>query len=144
MTCGRDWGSLAPEDRVTVDLPHEQRYLMIRALMQWGGAARPTDTLARAMGFANDEAIHREGRRIWLALAEHEPMSKSDWARALVATEFVFASSYYGAALDWEAVTDWGDEQTLSLLRALQRSLVGLRAPFRLDEGLERDALADL
>jgi hypothetical protein len=88
---------------VTVELPEDQRELLIRALIQWGGPSRPTDTLARAMGFVNRDAIHAEGDRLRTALREKRPMSMRDWARVLVATEFVFASSYYGAAGDWEA-----------------------------------------
>ena len=68
-------------------------------------------------------------------------MSKRDWARALVATEIGFASSYYGARTDWEIVTGWSDERTLSVLRNLQRTLAGLRAPPRRHS--ERDPLVD-
>jgi hypothetical protein len=136
------WWTAGPDDLVEVDLPEDQRTLIIRAFIEWGGPTRPTDAVARAMGFASREAIHSEGKRIRAALAEHEPMSKRDWARALVATEFVFASYYYGAAGDWEDVTPWTDEQTLLVLRALQRSLGGLRAPTRPMLDREEDPLA--
>ena len=136
------WWTAGPDDLVEVDLPDDQRTLMIRALIEWGGPTRPTDALARAMGFASREALHSEKKRIRGALAEREPMSKRDWARALVATEFVFASSYYGAAGDWEAVTSWTDEQTLPVLRALQRTLGGLRAPSHRMRDREEDPLA--
>jgi hypothetical protein len=43
---------------------------------------------------------HQEADRIRLALIERGPMSTSDWARALVATEIAFASSYHGAGGD--------------------------------------------
>jgi hypothetical protein len=142
MTGRPNWSDIGPEDLVTVDLPGDQRGLLIEALTEWGGPTRPTDTLARAMGFADREAIHREGTRIRSALREHQPMTKRDRARALVATEFVFASYYYGAAGDWEVVTTWTDEQTLPVLRGLQRSLGGLRAPSR--HGHEQDAFADV
>ena len=120
------WWDIGPDDVVAVDLPDEQRDLMITALLEWGGPARPTDTIARAMGFASAEAICREGERLRSALRRRQAMSKRDWARALVATEIVFASSYYGAAGDWEVITGWSDERTLPLLRNLQRSLRGL------------------
>ncbi len=109
------------------------------------GRSDPADrrNRARYMGFADAEAIHREGDRLRSALRERRPMSKRDWARVLVATEVVFASAYYGAAWDWTAVTGWSDEQTLSVLRALQRTFVGLRAPSRHGRD-EQDALADL
>jgi hypothetical protein len=138
MTDPPVWWTAGPDDLVEVELPDDQRALMIRAFIEWGGPTRPTDALARAMGFASREEIHSEGKRIRATLAEGEPMSKRDWARALVATEFVFASYYYGAAGDWEAVTTWTDEQTLPVLRGLQRTLGGLRAPTR--RMLEREA----
>jgi hypothetical protein len=136
------WGDIRPEERVSVDLPDDQRELVIRALIEWGGPTRPTDRIARAMGFADREAIHREGDRLRAALTTREPMTKRDWARALVATEVVFASAYYGAAGDWEAVTGWSDGESLVVLRALQRTLAGLRAPSRFGPG-EQDALAE-
>jgi len=136
------WWKIGPDDLRAVDLPDEQRSLLIGALIEWGGATRPTDTVARAMGFANRGSIHPEHERIRAALTKHEPMSKRDWARALVATEFVFASSYYGAAGDWANLTGWSDQHTLSVLRALQRSLGGLRAPSQFGDGSEQDALA--
>jgi hypothetical protein len=137
------WWDIGPDELAAVPLPDEQRDLMVQALHQWGGPTRPTDTLARAMGFANREAIHREGRRIREALAERQPLTMRDWARALVATEFVFASSYYGAAGDWEAVTGWTDEQTLPVLRALQHTLGGLRAPSRHGSAEQKDPFAE-
>ena len=137
------WWKASPDDHVSVELPEDQRTLLIYGLTQWGGPTRPTDALARAMGFANTEAIHCEGRRIRTALREHRSLTKRDWARALVATEIVFASSFFGAAGDWEAVTPWTDERTLRVLRGLQRTLGGLRAPPRsADDGREDDPLA--
>jgi hypothetical protein len=135
------WWNIGADDVVTVDLPDEQRELMIRALLEWGGPSRPTDLIARAMGFASAEALHLEGARLRAALREGKPMSKRDWARALVATEIVFASSYYGAGCDWAIVTGWSDDRTLSMLRSLQRTLGGLRAPPLRKR--EEDPLAD-
>ena len=137
------WWKASPSDRVAVDLPDEQRTLLIYGLTQWGGPTRATDALARAMGFSDRDAIYSEGRRIRTALQEQRSLTKRDWARALVATEIVFASSFFGAAGDWEAVTPWTDERTLSVLRGLQRNLAGLRSPPRsAADGREDDPLA--
>ena len=137
------WWTAGADELVTVELPDDQRELLIQGLIQWGGPTRPTDAVARAMGFADSDAIHREGSRLRTALRDKRPLSVRDWARVVVAAEFVFASHYYGAGTDWEAVTGWTDEETLHLLRAVQRTFAGLRAPPRRG-GLPRsDPLAD-
>jgi hypothetical protein len=141
MTDRPPWWDTEPDALVAVDLPDEQRQLMIQAAIEWGGPTRPTDALARAMGFRDSKAIHHELKRIRTALTDGHPLCKRDWARALVATEFVFASSYYGAAGDWEIVTGWSDQYTLDVLRGLQRSLGGLHAPPRRDD--RNDPFAD-
>lgn len=141
MTGALRWSEIDSEELVAVELPDDARELTIEALHQWGGPTRPTDALARAMGFVNRQALHTEGRRLRAALNEREPLSKRDWARVLVATEFVFASAYYGAAGDWADLSGWSDSESLRRLRALQRHLAGLRAPPRLRAHELRDAL---
>ena len=49
---------------MAVDLPDEQRELLICGLREWGGPAYATDVLARAMGFIGVEALYREGARL--------------------------------------------------------------------------------
>jgi hypothetical protein len=141
MTGWKRW-DVAPDELVSVELTSEQRELLWQGLHQWGGPALPTSAVARAMGFVDVEALHLEGQRIGELLRADAPMSVQDWARALVATEIVFSSSYYGAAGDWEALTRWSDEQTLEMLRTIQRALGGLRAPWRHAEAAIVDPLA--
>lgn len=84
------------------------------------------------IGFDDVETMHSEGRRIRGLLRRDEPLCKLDWQRALVAVEIVWASNFYGAANDWEAVAGiWDDERTLHTLRSIQRKLAGFRAPPR-------------
>ena len=122
------WSSLESEDVVDVDLSDEERALLWEGLHQWGGPTRPTDLIANAMGFESVDSMHLEAGRICEALKARQPLSKRDWGRALVATEIVFASSYYGAAGDWEIVSGWTDERTVLVLRDLQRTFAGLGA----------------
>ena len=109
---------------------------MWQGLHQWGGPTRPTDAVAQVIGFADVETMQSDARRIRRALRDESPLSKRDWQRALVATEIVLASSFYGAAGDWEIVAaGWDDQRTLGTLRRLQRRLAGLRAAPRSREG---------
>jgi hypothetical protein len=118
------------DELVDVQLSDDERDLLRQGLLQWGGPTRPTDTVARVIGFADVETMHTEGRRIRVALGDRTPLSKRDWQRALVATEIVWASHFYGAGTDWEIVAGgWDDQRTLQTIRALQRRLAGLRAP---------------
>lgn len=126
------WWDLEPDEVVNVPLAEEERELLAEALHQWGGPTRPTDAVARVIGFNDVETMHSEGRRIRQLLREGGSLTKLDWQRALVALEIVWASNFYGAANDWEGVTvGWPDERTLPTLRSIQRQLAGLRAPPR-------------
>jgi hypothetical protein len=126
------WWDLGPDDAVDIALGEEERELLAEGLHQWGGAARPTDALARLIGFNDVETMHSDGRRIRKLLREGGSLTKLDWQRALVALEIVWASNFYGAANDWEAVAaGWTDARTLQTLRSIQHQLAGLRAPPR-------------
>ena len=74
--------------------------------------------------------MYRESRGIRRLLDDGSDLTKRDLQRALIATEIVWASNYYGAGNDWEIVA-WDDERTLRTLRQIQRKLAGLRAPPR-------------
>ena len=52
------------------------------------------------MGFENVEALYRQADRISEQLRSGASLAAADLARALIATEFVFASDYY-AGWDW-------------------------------------------
>jgi hypothetical protein len=125
------WKELRPDDLVAPDLTSDERELLWQGLHQWGGPTRPTDAVARVIGFENVDAMHGEGQRIREAIRAGDPLSRHDWRRALVATEIAVASEYYGAGSDWEIVTAFDDGRSLSLLRGVQRRLAGLRAPPR-------------
>lgn len=132
----RYWGEVKLDEIVDVDLSDDERDLLWEGLHQWGGPTRPTDVVALVIGFADVETMFAEGQRIREALRDGSPLSKRDWQRALVATEIVWASSFYGAAGDWEIVAaGWDDQRTLGTLRRLQRRLAGLRAAPRSREG---------
>jgi hypothetical protein len=53
-------------------------------------------------------------------------LSSADWGRALVATEFAFASDYYGSGVDWATTTGCDDATTIRRLREVQRKLAGI------------------
>ena len=43
MTGGPNWWEIGADDVVAIDLPDDQRELMIHGLLQWGGPAYATD-----------------------------------------------------------------------------------------------------
>jgi hypothetical protein len=76
------------------------------------------------MGFRSEEDLLRgDGRRLREALDRSEPLTRSDWRRTLLATEIVFASDVVGAGWDWSITTGLSDEETIRLLRAVQRKV---------------------
>ena len=108
-----------------VNLSADERDLLAHGLDHWGGPAHATDALARVMGFASVENLYRDGDRIAGELRSGAELSAADLARALIATELVFASDYYGAGWDWENVTGFSDEDTIKRVREVQRKLIG-------------------
>jgi len=97
--------------------------VLTAGLTEWGGPARCTDQLAAAMDFGSVDELGQESARLVQALRASAPLSARDWTRVLVATEFVFASDVFGSGVDWSATTGLGDEETVRLLRGLQRKL---------------------
>jgi hypothetical protein len=84
---------IGPDEVIDPGLSVEERELLWQGLQQWGGPTRPTDAVARVMGFSNVDRMHEEMEPIRERLKAGQPLPKRDWERALVATEIVFASA---------------------------------------------------
>ncbi len=76
-----------------------------------------------AMGFQSVADVHEDGRRLRTVLIAGDPLSTRDWRRVLVATEIVFASDVFGSGCDWSITTGYSDEDTIKILRRLQRTI---------------------
>ncbi|WP_340684710.1 hypothetical protein LCL61_40995 [Amycolatopsis coloradensis] len=111
------------EALLTIDLTRDERTVLRCGLAEWGGPAACTDDLAVAMGFKDVPDLFEQARRLRGALADEEPLSASDWRRGLVATEIVFASDVFGSGMDWSITTGFADDETLPILRDLQRKI---------------------
>jgi hypothetical protein len=109
-----------------MDLSGEERELLRRGLLEWGGPARCTETLAIAMGFRDVADLQDEGYRFADDLLARRSLSTNDWRRALLATEIVFASDVLGSGIDWSITTGMDDNETLRMLRSVQRKLSGV------------------
>jgi hypothetical protein len=120
--------SVNPLEPIAIGLSADEP-LMRHGLVEWWGPANCTDELAVAMGFADRKNFFAEIDRLLPLLDAEVPLTRFDWARALLATEIVFASTLMGAASEWNAVTDLTDAETLLLLREVQRKLVRATKP---------------
>lgn len=116
---GAPWND-DPSVPIQLRLSDKERTMLRAGLREWGGPARCTEEMAVAMGFGGVEDLFTQGDRICEALAAGQPLSRTDWTRALLATEIVFVSNVLGSGQDWETTTGLGDGETLTLLRALQ------------------------
>jgi hypothetical protein len=87
-------------DIVEIELTDSEWFMLNRGLSEWGGPARCTDPMAAAMGFGDVERMFAEMDRLYQVTKEHRAMSRCDWARTLLATEIVFASSVIGSGGD--------------------------------------------
>ncbi len=128
-SCGHAVGVPEPHELVNVSLTDDERYVLNRGLVEWGGPARCTDAMAVAMGFESVRDLFAESDRILDVLDAKGPLSASDWTRTLLATEVVFASDVMGSGAEWPITTGLSDADTLRLLRQVQRKLVAVRVP---------------
>ncbi|MEV3965187.1 hypothetical protein AB0M34_30600 [Nocardia sp. NPDC050193] len=108
---------------VAIELSEDEREVLRRGLGEWGGPAHCTEALAVAMGFRSVVDLHGQGRRLRSALTSDKPLSVGDWRRTLVATEFAFASDVFGSGVEWSTTTGLSDEESIRVLRRLQRKL---------------------
>ena len=121
-------GAVDPLDLVDVELTGGERRLLDTGLGQWGGPARLTEQLAIAMGFAGQADFFAQSERLSEALRDSQALSRLDWTRILLATEIAFASDVVGAGVEWQTVVGWSDEETISVLRQVQRKLLSADA----------------
>lgn len=116
-------------EKLSVDLDESERRVLAAGLNEWGGPARPTEELAIAIGFEGLGDLDRGRLRLRQAIEDHQPLTRLDWARALLATEIVFASDVVGSGHDWVYTVGLSDDETLSVLRSVQRKLTGQVRP---------------
>lgn len=118
---------------IKIELSGIEKDVLCSGINEWGGPASCSDELAMAMGFTSRSDIHAETPRLIDAIRNTSTLESRDWARVLVATEFVYASDVFGSGLDWRSTTGISDADTIEILRGLQRKLlkvVGLRHHF--------------
>lgn len=78
--------------RVQPDLSDEERELLWRGLLEWGGPAECTEVMAIAIGFRGVTELLEVGHRIAEDLRTGRNLTRADGRCALLATEVVFAS----------------------------------------------------
>lgn len=110
-------------DPVAIDLTDDEREVLQRGLAEWGGPAGCSDALASVMGFRDKADLLDQCERLHSALITEDPLSVADWRKALRATEIVFVSDDLGSGKDWSTTTGFSDEETIRLLRKLQRKV---------------------
>ena len=118
--------SMEPGEMLSPDLSDEERRLLRSGLSEWGGPARCTEEMAVAMGFCSVQDLFDSAKRLRSAILSGEPLAASDWLRVLLATEIVFASNTIGSGLGWSITTGMSDNESLTLLRSVQRKLGGV------------------
>ena len=104
-------------------LDSDEVEMLARALLEWGGPGHASDGLARGMGFVDAQDLLEQCLRFVRELEGNSPIMSADWARILLATEIVFASDLMGSGTEWRTTTGMTDEETIVLLRSIQRKL---------------------
>ena len=109
---------------LTVDLDDDERRMLAAAMLEWIGPARPTEAMVVAMGFDRLDTFSDEVLRLRSSLERREALSRQDWRRVQLGAEIVFASDLVGSGLDWSIATEFTDEETIALLRRVQRKML--------------------
>lgn len=109
---------------VGADLTKQERELLSRGVIEWGGPARCTEELAVAMGFASVADLFTRSEALIAAIESGSPLTAGEWVRVLLLTEIVFASDVLGSGRDWPTTTGLKDAETLVLLRSVQRKIL--------------------
>ena len=127
-------------EKFDVPLSKDERDLLAQGLLQWDGPATCTEELAVAIGFKSVDGLRIEAKRICGDLRDLRPLSQLDWTRTLLSTEIMFASDMMGAGVEWPTVTRFSDEETIVLLRGLQRKLIKYQAQIGTHHRHQEDA----
>lgn len=122
---------MSADERVRVELDTAERRLLRAALLDWGGPARPTDEVAAAIGFSDAARLRSEAWSLWKGIEAEGRLTVSEWRRVLLAVEVVFASDVVGSGLDWSITSGLSDEESIAILRRLQRKLPRWRDSFQ-------------
>lgn len=112
-----------PGAPIQLRLTQDERNLLRFGLMEWGGPTNATEELAVAMGFASLADLYDQTKRIAEGIKAGQALTRTDWTRALLATEIVFASNVVGSGHDWNITTGIADSTALDLLRAIQHKV---------------------
>lgn len=111
------------EPLISPPLSDAQRYMLFYGLVDWQGPSECTPALAIAMGFSGLEELEQDGRRIAEAIHAGRGLTVLDWSRALVSTEFIFASDVFGTGREWTTIHGYDDAYWIDVLRSLQTML---------------------
>ncbi|WP_369211716.1 hypothetical protein [Streptomyces flavofungini] len=111
-------------------LERDEVRMLSRALLEWNGPARRSEQLAVGMEFTGSQDLLSQCGSLRSALDEDAPLTPVNRARALLATEIVFVSDLVGSGVDWPTATGRGDEETITLLRSVQRKLARTIRPY--------------
>jgi hypothetical protein len=101
--------------------------MLLAGLLDWGGPAHGTDSLAVAMGFSGLEDLDQEASRILARIQEGAPLTVRDWSRVMFATEVIFASDLLGTGSEWTVIQGGDDAHWISVLRDLQSKIPASR-----------------
>jgi hypothetical protein len=105
------------------DLSPVERRVLRNGIHQWLGPARCTDAVAVAIGFGSAAFVSDHVSRLLSLLDRNAPMPAADWRRLLISAEIMFRSGVLGCGLDWSIVTGLTDQETIVVLRGLERKL---------------------
>jgi hypothetical protein len=109
---------------LAVELDQDEQDMLTQGLSDWGGPAYGSDALAVAMGFDSIDQMAVDSQSLVEAIRSNQTLSRRDWTRALVATEFAFVSTVLGTGRDqWTSINGGTEEHWFHVLRRLQRKL---------------------
>jgi hypothetical protein len=107
---------------VEIALRNDEYRLLSHGLFQWNGPASVSDPVALFVSYPSAEAMEKDLPRL-SKLLDEGAMEPRDWWRVLLTTEIAFVSDMYGVGVDWSTVTPFRDDESVEILRSIQRKV---------------------
>jgi hypothetical protein len=114
---------MSRDDLAAIELTGDEQHLLVWGLQVWHGASHPSLAMRHALGFEDYADIFPWTSEKVRKIGPLVEFTRADWTQLMLLVELGFASDNMGAGLKWIAISGIPDDQTIRLLRSVQRKL---------------------
>lgn len=114
---------MSRDDLAAIELTEDEQHLLVWGLQVWQGASHPSLAMRYALGFEDYTDIFPWTSEKVRTIGPLVELTRADWTQLMLLVELGFVSDNMGAGLKWIAISGIPDDQTMRLLRSVQRKL---------------------